>query len=144
MYILNKNTLFIYFDGKNTIINELSTEFSFSNNILKKILENSCIYYGSSLKGRMEGSKNLINSKYRLPIIISDKNNLIFFPINGAKKNEIIWFNFNMIKIYIKEKNFVKIIFNNNYEQQFMISYTIFNNQMLKCSRLWWVYNSRN
>ena len=137
-YIINTRTFYIMFDGKKTIINEYGTEFVFDGDIINEILENSCIYYGSTLKGRIIGSKNLINSRYKLPIIINDRKNLIFFKIKSKK--EVIWFNFNKIKDYKKYDMFITIDFINNYSKKFMISWSIFNNQILKSSRLLMVY----
>lgn len=142
-YIINKNTCFLMFDGKNTVINELATELVIQGNTLKNILESSCEYYGSSLKGRIIGARNIIKSRYRIPIIVSEKNNILLFPLNGKKNEEHIWFNFGMIKSYEKAGEFVNITFNNGFSKKFMISYAILNNQILKCSRLLVIYMSR-
>lgn len=142
-YIINKNTYFILYEGNKTIINELSTEFTIVGDYLKKILENSCEYYGSSLKGRIIGARNLIKYKYKIPIMISEKNNILFFPLSGKKNGEVIWFNFGMIKSYEKDSEFVRVTFNNGEEKRFMISYAIFNNQILKCSRMLIIYMNR-
>lgn len=144
MYIISNNTLFLYSDNFKTIVKEKDSEYEFMGNLLKYILNKSCIYYGSSLKGRMEGAKNLINGKYKLPIIISEKNNILFFPLKGAKNNEIIWLNFNQIKNFQKNKNQIEVTFLNGYTHKFFVSFTIFNNQMFKCSRLWLVYLTRS
>lgn len=143
MYIINNETLFLYYNGINTIAVEENSEYEFIGNVLNKVLDNSCMYYGSSYKGRIKGSKNLLSGKYKLPIIISEKNNIIFFPLKGEKKDEVIWLNFNKIKSFNKDDNFVLVTFLNGYEQKFMTSFTIFNNQMFKCSRLWLIYLTR-
>lgn len=142
-YIINKNTCFLMFDGKNTVINELATELVIQGNTLKNILESSCEYYGSSLKGRIIGARNIIKSRYKIPIIISEKNNILFFPLSGKKNGEVIWFNFGMIKSYEKDGEFVSITFDNGEIKKFMISYTILNNQILKCSRMLIIYMNR-
>jgi len=143
MYIVNNNTYYIYFDGNKTIVNELGIEFYYDYNIIKKILENSCLYYGSSFNGRIDGAKSYIQSKYLLPIIISDKNEIVLFPVKGVKNDEIIWFNLKYVKNYIKINEFVEIIFFNDFRKKYMISYNIFNNQILKASRLWYVSLNR-
>lgn len=142
-YIINKNTNYLMFDNNCTIINELSTELVFPGNNLKIILENSCRYYGSSLQGRIVGARNLIKSRYRIPIMISEKSNILVFPLSGKKNGEIIWFNFNMIKSYEKNGEFVNITFANGEVKKFMISYAVFNNQILKCSRMLIIYMNR-
>ena len=142
-YIINKNTYYLMYDDNKTIINELSTELIIPGNNLKNILENSCEYYGSSLQGRIIGARKLINSRYKIPIIISEKNNILFFPLSAKKNGEVIWFNFGMIKSYEKNGEFVRVTFNNNSVKKFMISYAIFNNQILKCSRMLIIYMNR-
>lgn len=142
-YIINKNTFYLQSDDDSTIINELSTELVVSGNQVKSILERSCEYYGSSLQGRVVGARKLINSKYKIPIMISEKNNIVFFPINGRKNGEIFWFNFGNIKHYGKCGEFVNITFSDDQVRKFMISYAVFNNQILKCSRLLVVYMNR-
>ncbi len=135
-YVINNKTNYLIYDNNNTIINESSTEIVFFGNNLRSILDTSCKYYGSSLKGRIIGARNIIKSRYRMPVIISERANLIFFPINGKKIGEELWFNFNAVKNYEKDGEFVKVTFVTDEVKRFMISYTIFNNQMLKCSRL--------
>lgn len=144
MYIIKKDTLFIHNDGFNTNVKELNKIINFNGNIDKKILNDSCIYYGSSLQGRIKGSKFLLNGKYKLPIIISEKNKIIFFPIKDSLKNEVYWFNFNLIKDYKRENNLVRIIFSNDESLIISASFTIFNNQIYKCSRLWLNYLTRS
>ena len=142
-YIINKDTYYLMYDGCSTVIFELSTELVLPGDNLLTILDNSCKYYGSSLKGRLVGTRNLIDCRYRLPIIISEKNNLLFFPLNGKKNGEVIWFNFNSIKSYKKDGNFVSIMFNNGEIKKFMISYTVLNNQIMKCSRMLIIFMNR-
>ena len=36
------------------------------------IMDNSCKYFGSSLLGRLEGTKNLIGVNYKSPVIIEE------------------------------------------------------------------------
>lgn len=144
MYIIKKDTLFIHSDGFNTNIKELNKTIDFYGNIAKKILNDSCIYYGSSLQGRIKGSKSLLNGKYKLPIIISEKNKIIFFPIKDSLKNEVYWFNFDLIKDYKRENSLVRIIFSNDESLMISVSFTIFNNQIYKCSRLWLNYLTRS
>ena len=142
-YIINKNTYYLMYDNDKTVINELSTELVFPGNNLKDILENSCKYYGSSLQGRIIGARNLIKSRYRIPIMVSERNNILLFPLSGKKNGEVIWFNFGMIKSYEKNGDFVNITFNNGEIRKFMISYVTFNNQILKCSRMLVIYMNR-
>ena len=141
-YIINNKTNYLLFDGKNTIINENGNDFILINNRIDEILNNSCIFYGSTLIGRKTAAKRLISSRYKMPILINEVNNLLFFSVKN--KSEIIWFNFSRVVDFKKYNEVIKVIFKDNYYKRFNISWSIFNNQILKSSRLLYVFNSRN
>ena len=140
-YIIKNDTLYLKINNESIYVMEINNEMILNENIIK-VLNNSCIYYGSSLKGRILGAKSLIKSKYKLPLIISEKNNLFFINIKDKNGYEY-WLNFQYIKDYIYVDNLLKIFF--EYDKSLLIncSWTIFNNQMLKCSRLYVVYSMR-
>ena len=140
-YIINNNTVYLKVKNEDVYVKEINNEMILNENIIK-VLNNSCIYYGSSLKGRILGAKSLIKSKYKLPLIISEKNNLFFINIKDKNGYEY-WLNFQYVKDYIYVDNLLKIFF--EYDKSLLIncSWTIFNNQMLKCSRLYVVYSMR-
>lgn len=140
MFRISNNTQYIIYDGKNTVVKELDIDYVFTGNVIKNILDTSCMYYGSSLNGRLKGSQSIFKSTYKLPIIISEKNNIIFFPL---KDGNTYWINFNNIKSFRKKDKGIIVTFKNGYIKYFKISFTVFNNNMLKCSRLWLVYLSR-
>ena len=45
-----------------------------------QVMESSCLYFGSSYKGRKEGTKNILGAEYKVPIIVDDSDNIIVFP----------------------------------------------------------------
>lgn len=142
MYIISNKTLFLHFDGYVTNVDDREIgKLEFQGNLVEKILDASCIYYGSSFKGRIKGSQGLLNKMYKLPIVISEKNNILFFPIK--LKDESWWINFNLVDNFSNYQNGIMVFFKNGSKINIPISYTIFNNQMLKSSRLWFIYLSR-
>lgn len=140
-YIIKNDTLYLRVNNESIYVKEINNEMILNENIIK-VLNNSCIYYGSSLKGRILGAKSLIKSKYKLPLIISEKNNLFFINIKDKNGYEY-WLNFQYIKDYIYVDNLLKIFFVSDNSLFINCSWTIFNNQMLKCSRLYVVYSMR-
>ncbi len=138
MFKINKEVLLIDYDGLNTIVETINGDITFKGNVLKYILNESCIRYGSSLNGRIKGSKYALKSKYKLPIIISEKEKLLFFSVKEMGKE--IWFNFDMIKEVKRVEKGVNIIFKNGFIKEMNVSYTVFNNQVLKASRLWIIF----
>lgn len=135
---ISGKTLIIYYDNFNTVMINTDGKIIINGNFIRSILNKSCIFYGSSLNGRLKGSKDLLKCRYKLPIIISESNRLIFFPVN-----KYFWINFNMIESFEKKENHTIIIFKNGYKRSIFVSYRVVNNQMLKCSRLWLEYLER-
>lgn len=135
---INGKTLIIYYDNFNTVMINTDGKIIINGNFIRSILNKSCIFYGSSLNGRLKGSKDLLKCRYKLPIIISESNRLIFFPVN-----KYFWINFNMIESFEKKENHSIITFKNGYKRSIFVSYRVVNNQMLKCSRLWLEYLER-
>ncbi|CDF19993.1 putative uncharacterized protein [Clostridium sp. CAG:609] len=135
---INGKTLIIYYNNFNTVMINTDGKIIINGNFIRSILNKSCIFYGSSLNGRLKGSKDLLKCRYKLPIIISESNRLIFFPVN-----KYFWINFNMIESFEKKENHTIITFKNGYKRSIFVSYRVVNNQMLKCSRLWLEYLER-
>lgn len=135
---ISGKTLIIYYDNFNTVMINTDGKIIINGNFIRSILNKSCIFYGSSLNGRLKGSKDLLKCRYKLPIIISESNRLIFFPVN-----KYFWINFNMIESFEKKENHIIITFKNGYKRSIFVSYRVVNNQMLKCSRLWLEYLER-
>ncbi len=135
---ISGKTLIIYYDNFNTVMINTDGKMIINGNFIRSILNKSCIFYGSSLNGRLKGSKDLLKCRYKLPIIISENNRLIFFPVN-----KYFWINFNMIESFEKKENHTIITFKNGYKRSIFVSYRVVNNQMLKCSRLWLEYLER-
>ena len=140
-YFITKSTIFMEFNGESTIVHEKDKKIFFKGEKLEDILNNSCIYYGSTLRGRIISSKQFIGTNYKVPILVSEKNNLLFFYIKD--NDSIYWFNFLSIKSYHKVENKILVIFNNGQRLLLNVSYTIFHNQILRCSRLMVVYSTR-
>ena len=102
-----------------------------------EILDYSCKYFGSSYPGRKDGSKNILNSSYKLPILIEDTKNIIFLPTSSPLDDECTWISLSNIKDYRKVgNNKTEILFKNNKVITVNISYYSFNNQVMRASRL--------
>lgn len=140
MFRLDKEVLMIDYDGLNTNVTTTYGDVIFKGNNIKSILNESCINYGSSLNGRIKGSKWALKSKYKLPIVVSEKEKLVFFPVKEMGKE--IWVNFEMINDVKRYKDSVKVEFKNGLKVDINVSYTVFNNQVLKASRLWIIFLS--
>ncbi len=131
-YIINKNTLaLLYVEKKVTKVIEKNSTFLIRNNILK-IIKESCKFYGSTYIGRIEGTKTLIDINYKIPIILEETRNMIFFPTSSPRDNACAWISLKNIDSYKKKGCKTVIIFKNNYKLLLNISTHILEKQMLK------------
>ncbi len=102
-----------------------------------EVMDYSCKYFGSSYEGRKEGTKAVLDINYKVPIIVENSMNLIFFPTNSPDSADCIWISLKNIKT-IKEDDFNStiIIFNNDIEITIPISKRTIENQIFRASRL--------
>ncbi len=139
MPYINENTLFIMKNNQQVEI--VSTEGKIvCINYITKILDESCLYYGSSLDGRIKASKYLTKNNSKVPIIINEKDNLLLFPIYSLRNEIGLWFVYNNIISYRKVNKYVEVTFKNNEKILFLISYNIFYKQILKSGNLLAIY----
>lgn len=103
------------------------------------IINYNCNFYGSSYDGRCEGTKNLLGLKSKLPIIIEESRNIIFFPTTSVRKKQSTWIALNKIKSYHKDERNEKnsyIIFTDGRKVDFDISKFSLENQYCRAIML--------
>lgn len=101
-----------------------------------KIMENSCSYFGSSLIGRQNGSKYILGSNYKIPIVVEESKDIIFFPTTSPSLDNCHWIAVNNIKDIIKKERKTIIVFDNDQEIVIDIPYLSIQNQILRATRL--------
>ena len=101
-----------------------------------KIMEDSCNYFGSSLEGRKIGSRNLTGINYKVPIIIEESSEMIFFPTSSPRVGDCSWISWNNIKEYYKKDKKASIKFVNGEIIDLDISFGVLNNQILRSCQL--------
>ena len=118
-----------------TKIYEYKKIYSTKEKILE-LINRSCNYYGSSLKGRIEATNYLLNIHYKSPIIVSEHSEIILFPISNLKDNNGIWFCYKYVDKYYNNDEQVIIKLKNHTEISVNVSEKIISNQILKSARL--------
>jgi competence protein ComK len=135
-YFINKETCAIL-----PLEKGISKVIEFNNTFIvnksaNSIIDDSCKYFGSSYKGRCDGSKVILKMNYKLPIIIEEFNNIIFFPTNSPRFGNCTWISLKNIDSYLKGDNISKILFYNDVELLLDISYYSLENQIFRASLL--------
>ena len=132
MYEIDLSTvMLIGLDENNTKVITFDDEFIINMNS-KKIIDNSCKYFGSSLTERVNMTKRLININSKAPIIVEESRDIIFFPLKSIRDKCNIWVSFNNLEKYVKNDCKTKFYFKNKKEVLIDFSYYIIDNQVTR------------
>ena len=134
-YEITKSTHIILANKNSTIVYDHSGKSIINMNILK-LLDDNCKNYGSSLKGRREGSEALTGIKYKVPIILSEYNKIVLFPTSSTRNVDCNWISLNNIKSYHKNGKNTVIVFNDDFRYEINVSYYVIENQIMKSAFL--------
>ena len=134
-YEVNKNTVALIPKENKTVVYELDNVFEVSQSPLK-IMESSCEYFGSSFEGRQVGTSKMIGFTHKVPIIVEESFDLIFFPTLSPKNNECSWISYAHVfkPDKFKDKSIVEL--KNGKKLLVDVSPSIIDNQLYRCSRL--------
>lgn len=142
-YEINKETLAVVGINKNsTKILEKHNEY-YVKDVAYEVMEHSCQYFGSSYSGRVEGSKKMIGSNYKLPIIVEESNELIFFPIITPDNPKCVWISLKWYDCVKLENENIYIYLKNGKKILSSASKNSIENQVLRASRLLYILNER-
>jgi competence protein ComK len=135
-YEINSSTLAILpVDDLTSKVLEEEAEY-YVKKPTKDIIDDSCKYFGSSLKGRNEGTKSLIGGNYKLPVVIEETRDIIFFPTSSPLGEECAWISLNNLDDYKKQNKNSFVKFKNGSILNVDISIFSLENQILRASRL--------
>ena len=104
----------IYRQSDNSYIPYLALEIK----NIKRILDENCSFYGSSLSGRKKSAKNILNIHYKVPVVV--KEDVILLQVNNIRNKECLFLVLNKIVDYKLENQKLKIICIN--KQVFLIN----------------------
>ncbi len=108
----------------------------FINKNCYEVMEDSCQYYGSSCDGRIKGTKKILGSNYKVPIIIEESSDIIFFPTESPSSENCVWISLNNIESYERFEGFTKVHFISGKEMIVKMSLSSFEMQVLRANRL--------
>ena len=143
-YEINKDTLAIIpKNDKESIVYENNNQYIVKESV-DKIMEESCLYFGSNFEGRKAGSAKLLNLTHKLPILIEETNQIIFFPTASPRLASCSWISLNNIDHYERSEIGSKLVFKDGQTVELSMSYGMLDNQVLRSSRLQYLLQSRN
>ena len=115
-YLINEKTIAILKKGHQTIIYDVEN-YKVINKNIKKVLEDNCLFYGSNMKGRQKSASKILKVKYKIPLVISEQDNIILIQIDAFRSDCCLFLVANKIIDYQEnnKKVNVKCINNNNF-----------------------------
>ena len=132
MYEIDLSTIMlISLDDIKTKIITMDDEFVLDIDS-KKIIDNSCKFFGSSLNDRVNMTKRLINIRSKSPIIIEESRDIIFFPLKSIRDKCNIWISFNNLEKFVKSGDKTIFYFKGNKQVEIDFSYYIIDNQVTR------------
>lgn len=101
------------------------------------IIDKSCKYFGSSLRGRIAGTKYLTGFIQKAPITIDPTNYILFFPTASPQNTDCIWISLEHILEHGPDnQGGTCIIFKNNQSYTIPMLHPHFNNQLIRAFSL--------
>lgn len=136
-YEINVETLLIVPIGKSrSKVYEFDGEYIVRMSSLA-IIKHSCLYFGCSYEGRKEGTKALIDVEMKVPILIEDSRNILFFPTSSCIHKSSIWVSYQNLIKYSKLNEFSTILyFRNNKSIKVDTKYNLIDNQVIRSIKL--------
>jgi len=142
-YEISGNTLAVIGlrNGKTKVI-EYDTE-KILNESPYEVMDYSCEYFGSSYQGRVDGSKKMLGCNYKVPIIVEESSELIFFPTTSPGLQDCCWFSLNSIEAVTNNNDMTIIELKNGKYIVSKASKSSIENQILRATRLKYLLNDR-
>lgn len=75
------------------------------------LLESACLYYGSSIQGRIEAARGVLGPHRKTPVIMDWHADTIFFPTIARESPDCAWINFSHVHKANKSGKGSKILF---------------------------------
>ena len=136
-YEINAETLLIIpYSKEKSKVYEYNEEFIVNMTSLD-IIKHSCLYFGCTYEGRRESVKSFIGIDMKVPILIEESRNIIFFPTNSCVNKNSIWVSYQNLLKYSKFNDFSTFLyFRKNKSYKIDVKYKLIDNQVIRCMKL--------
>ena len=94
-----------------------------------KIIEYTLLQYGTSLNGALKAARHHLGRGYMQPVLLCQKEGIIWFPDSSFKNPNCSWFANHQIKETRKKGIKLVIVFNNNWTYEHKMGERYFNNK---------------
>ena len=91
---------------------------------------------GSTLQGRTIAAKKILQIHQKVPILVSEKKETLWFPTVSATRDDCIWIHANEVVSYHAKGKRTQVIFRSKDEIELAIAYRTIQRQMRRCEQL--------
>ena len=136
-YEINADTLILIpIDGNKTKVVEVDDSFIVKCSTLN-IIKRSCLFFGASYEGRREAVKHLIGVDMKVPILLEESRNIIFFPTASCIHKNSIWISYQNLLKYTKFNEFSTVLnFRDNVGVKVDVKCNLIDNQVVRCLKI--------
>lgn len=122
---------------------EEATEY-ISKNPPSKLIDEACKFFGSSLKGRQEGTKDICGLTHKVPVSIDPASGMYFFPTYSPTSPKCSWIAHSHVdKINRTAEGRTEILFKNGKEIKLDVSYGSILNQIRRTAQFRFLLDNR-
>src|SRR5690625_2467933 len=109
-----------------------------------KVIDEACKFFGSSLQGRLEGTKDISKITHKAPIAIDPSSGMYFFPTASPTNNNCSWINHSyVVEINPIGKRKTEITFKNGRRIIVNVSYGSMLNQLQRTAQFRYSLDTR-
>lgn len=109
-----------------------------------KVIDYACKYFGASLKGRQEGTREICEITHKAPIAIDPASGMYFFPTTSPASSKCSWIAHSHIEKVIKISGYrSEVIFKNGKSIIFNLSYGSLMNQIQRTAQFRYLLDKR-
>ncbi|MCP8615532.1 competence protein ComK [Salirhabdus salicampi] len=110
----------------------------------RTLIDQACKFFGSSLRGRQEGTKDIAGITHKSPIAIDPHSGMYFFPTSSPVKPSCSWIAHSHIEnVQEMEHNQSKITFVSGQSVVYPISYGSMMNQVHRTAQFRYKFTER-
>ncbi len=110
-----------------------------------KVIDDACRFFGSTLEGRLDGTRDISNITHKAPITIDPSSGLYFFPTASPKNKKCSWIAHSHVEFLIPmhQDKKTQIIFKNGKNVMVNVSYGSMLNQIQRTAQFRYSLDSR-
>lgn len=102
----------------------------------QKVMDRTCVEFGISLRGLIEGSRMLSGITHKPPIAIDRMSGMYFFPVESPQKKSCTWIaHSHVLEVEKLDTHETKVFFKNGRDLTIDISYATIINQLYRTAQ---------